>query len=275
MTNDSYTFDNAELQARFCPPGSPLRRQQERMKEMLRQFDLICTRHHIPYWISSGTLLGCVRHRGFIPWDDDLDIEMLRPHYLRLLKILPHELPEWMELQTRNTDAHYFYSYAKLRDLRSHLSEPNGYDRIFRLRGIYIDIFPQERIPLWMQRLSCHTLGHVYRILKNPKLPTAEQTRQVALWWRINHWLVYPLMRLLCLFYPSQLVRHTYGVPFHTACHLKEVFPLGRAKFEDIEVSVPHDSDAYLKRKYGDYMRLPPLSQLSPHVAECQFLDEE
>ena len=67
-----------ELRARFNPDGSLLRRHQLRMLEMLTYIDGVCVQHDIPYWLSSGTLLGAVRHGGFIPWDDDVDIELLR-----------------------------------------------------------------------------------------------------------------------------------------------------------------------------------------------------
>ncbi len=273
MPNNPYHFDPAELRARFNPEGSPLRRQQNRMKDMLRVLDEICRRHDIPYWISSGTLLGCIRHGGFIPWDDDLDVELMRKDYLRLLRILPRELPEWMELQSRDTDPNYFFSYAKLRDRGSLLKETNDYDRIFRMRGIYIDLFPQEKCPRWMQKLSCHTIGHVYKILKDKRLAEAEKIKSVNRWYRLNHCFIYPLMRMVNSLFPSLLVRHTYGVPFHTACHVDEVFPIGRARFEDIEVNVPHDSDAYLKRKYGDYLRLPDIERIAPHVADCKFYE--
>ena len=82
---------NEELRARFNPEGSLLRRQQMRMLEILLEVDKICKRHNIPYWLSSGTLIGAMRHDGFIPWDDDLDIEMMRTDYLRLMKVLPSE----------------------------------------------------------------------------------------------------------------------------------------------------------------------------------------
>lgn len=273
MLKDPYHFDPAELKERFNPEGSPLRRQQHRMKAMLQVLDHICQKHHIPYWISSGTLLGCVRHGGFIPWDDDLDVEMMRKDYKRLLQLLPGELPEWMELQCRRTDPNYFFSYAKLRDKNSLLEETNGYDRIFKMRGIYIDIFPQEKCPLWMQRLSKHTIGHIYKVLKDGRLSEAERLRKVNWWYGLNHRFIYPVMRALSLLYPSLLVRHTFGVPFHTACHVDEVFPIGRARFEDIEVCVPHDSDAYLKRKFGDYLRLPDIDALKPHVSQCIFYE--
>lgn len=100
---------DSELRKRFNPDGSLLRRQQLRMLELLEVIDVICRKHQIPYWLSSGTLIGAARHKGFIPWDDDLDIEMLRSDYLRLLKVLPQELPDNLALQTNETDPNYIY----------------------------------------------------------------------------------------------------------------------------------------------------------------------
>ena len=101
-----------ELRERFNPDGSLLRRQQLRMLELLEAVDLVCKKYDIPYWLSSGTLIGAVRHQGFIPWDDDLDIEMLREDYLRLMKVLPEELPDKFVLQTHETDPNYISNYV-------------------------------------------------------------------------------------------------------------------------------------------------------------------
>ena len=136
-----------ELRERFNPDGSLLRRQQLRMLELLEAVDLVCKKYDIPYWLSSGTLIGAVRHQGFIPWDDDLDIEMLREDYLRLMKVLPEELPDKFVLQTHETDPNYISNYAKVRDMNSYLEETNAYDRIWKYQGVYIDIFSLERIP--------------------------------------------------------------------------------------------------------------------------------
>lgn len=115
-----------------------------RMLEILVEVDKICKKHDIPYWLSSGTLIGAFRHNGFIPWDDDLDIEMLRKDYLRLLQVLPDELPDWLALQNDETDPAYFFFFTKVRDRRSRMLEQNGYDRMWQEQGIFIDILPVE-----------------------------------------------------------------------------------------------------------------------------------
>ena len=73
----------SSLRARFNPPGSALRQAQLKMLDILVEVDRICRRNNISYWLSSGTLIGAARHGGFIPWDDDIDIEMLLPDYKR------------------------------------------------------------------------------------------------------------------------------------------------------------------------------------------------
>lgn len=72
------TFDADELKARFNPEGSMVRRHQYRMLEMVVVLDRICKKHNIPYFLYGGTLLGALRHNGFIPWDDDIDLGMMR-----------------------------------------------------------------------------------------------------------------------------------------------------------------------------------------------------
>ena len=72
-----------ELHKKYNPDGSDLRRMQMRMLDMLKEVDRICKKYDIPYWLSGGTLLGSVRHGGFIPWDDDLDIELMEDDFQR------------------------------------------------------------------------------------------------------------------------------------------------------------------------------------------------
>ena len=92
MENQTRQYSNEELRARFNPEGSQLWKHQQRMVELLLAFDAICKRHHIRYWLIGGTLIGAARHQGFIPWDDDMDVQMLREDYLKMIEILPREV---------------------------------------------------------------------------------------------------------------------------------------------------------------------------------------
>lgn len=266
-------MDQTYLRERFNPEGSLLRRQQNRMTEMLLVLDDICRRHNIQYWLCAGTLLGVVRHGGYIPWDDDLDVEMMRPDYERLLKILSNELPDNLQLQTPDTDSGYFYAYAKLRDRRSHLEETNRYDRIFDMQGIYIDIFPMERIPQCLRWVSCRTLGRCYKVLKRTDLSDEEARRRVRRIYRLNEKFVFPLLRAISRLLPTRKIRYSFGIPYDDVRLDSYMFPLKQQEFEGHPFPVPHDCDAYLKGKFGDYMRLPDLDTLHQHSSTLTIDD--
>lgn len=267
---------NWGLRMKFNPDGSLLRRQQMRMLEILDEVDRICKQHDIKYWLSSGTLIGALRHNGFVPWDDDLDIEMMRSDYLRLLKVLPDELPDWLALQSDETDENYFFYYAKVRDRRSYLSEGNQYDRIWKEKGVYIDIFPMETQPIWLHKLTEKTVGHMYKIWRT-STDDGKAIQQVRRIFNINNRLVFPclrsLLRLVASVFPMKTITSGMGIPYHNRRYAAEIFPLTTHDFEGRAFPVPHDADAHLRHLYGDYMQLPDLSKLAPHVARLEFYD--
>ena len=263
---------NEELRQRFNPEGSLLRRQQMRMLDLLLEVDRICKKHSIPYWLGSGTLLGAIRHRGFIPWDDDLDIEMLWSDYQRLLEVLPMELPPTMALQCMRTDRNYFYFYAKVRDRRSHLEEVNQYDRFWKEKGIYIDVFPIHRHPTWVHLLSEKLQGHVYKIIRLMGESDREMWK-VRLITQMNEKFFYPIMRALCCFSKA---KHTlaFGIPFHSLRPVEYILPLTEAEFEGHFFPVPKDCHSILTLLYGDYMQLPDIDKLQLHVGKLEIYDE-
>ena len=263
---------NKALREKYNPEGSLLRRQQMRMLEILLEIDRICKKHGISYWLSSGTLIGAARHGGFIPWDDDLDIEMMREDYDRLMKVLPDELPQTMALQTHETDSTYFFYYAKIRDRRSLLAEGNNYDRMWKEQGIYIDIFPLERQPLAIHKISEKTVGHMYKIWRTCTDDTVG-IRKVMRWFHFNRRFVFPVLRMLCRMSGTEVITSGMGIPYHNPRYARDIFPLGTLKFEGIEFPVPHDYDHMLRLMYGDYMKLPPEESITAHCARLEFLD--
>ena len=125
-----------------------LRQAQLKMLTMLEQIDAICQRHNLDYWLEGGTLLGAIRHQGFIPWDDDLDISMPRESYNAFIKIAPNELPDYMWLQTAQTDPGYFNLSVplKIRDRNSRLIELHETGNEPYQQGIFVDVFVYDKM---------------------------------------------------------------------------------------------------------------------------------
>ena len=122
-----------------------LKDAQKIMLEILIEVDRICMKNNIEYWLADGTLLGAVRHRGFIPWDDDIDICMLKEEYNKFLEIAPKELKEKFFLQTSKYDKNYNFLYPKIRDRNSIFIEKYDSNQEKFHQGLNLDIFVMDR----------------------------------------------------------------------------------------------------------------------------------
>ncbi len=256
-----------KLRAEYNPEGSDLRRQQMRMLEILLHIDKICKEHNIKYWLSSGTMLGAVRHGGFIPWDDDLDIEMMREDYLKFEKVFK-ETDDYI-LQTHKNDTLYLGPYAKVRDKHSILIEHYDGEQ-YKYKGVFVDVFPMEYthkfmsfityVPIWlMQKFSGRCLNSkaktaIFKILKH------------------CYFIIIALLRVLMRVIPGKQLCYSYG----TWCYKEdrertEVFPLGMVEFEGYKFPAPGNADGYLRRLYGNYMQIPDTKDT--HVKTIEFLE--
>ena len=249
-------FDPKELRAKYNPEGSLLYRMQERMLVVLEVIDKICQRHNLPYWLSGGSMLGAVRHQGFIPWDDDLDIEMLRPDFERLMQILPNELPSDMALQWHTTDPNYFFGFAKIRDRHSQLFERNGYDRVWKEHGIFIDIFPLERVPRPIKQLSLLTLGHTYKMMRTAQNPESVMWKVRALA-AFNRNVIFPVLRLISKVYRTKYYDFALGIPYFQKSIESDYLPVRRVAYEGTTAPIMKEAEKCLAYRYGDYMQLP------------------
>jgi lipopolysaccharide cholinephosphotransferase len=127
-------------------PGIDLERLQRHQLQVALHVRNLCERHGIRYFLVAGTLLGAVRHQGFIPWDDDLDIGMLREDYDRFIELAQNELPEDYFVQTYMSDPFMPLPYAKIRVNGTVLREVASRDCQWH-SGIFIDIFPFDGVP--------------------------------------------------------------------------------------------------------------------------------
>ena len=247
----------AQLRAKYNPDGSLLRKGQLRMLEILKIVDGICRKHKISYWLSSGTLLGAVRHGGFVPWDDDLDIEMLREDYLKLIPILKKELPNNLILQDGEVEEKYPYLFVKVRDKNSLIKESNGYQ--LKNEGLFIDIFPLEKsfYPLFV-------IGHKMYMFLCFRFYSNDIVYKFN--YSILQKIIYPFFRFLSSFKSDDVLRHTYGMGFRKSRNENDIFPLIELQFEGYSFYAPKNYDVYLNKMFGDYMNLPEIKSCHGNI---------
>jgi lipopolysaccharide cholinephosphotransferase len=249
---------------------------------MLKIIDYICQKHDISYWLCSGTLLGAVRHKGFIPWDDDLDISMLRDDYERFIEVAVTELPGDMMLQTRETDPNYHYLPlpCKVRDKKSFILTP-AYEDDACEKGLYIDVFPVDRYHLnpFVFRAECMMKAYdrfICKCLDSVYYAHESRTRKFLSYFHpVFHFLVVRYMR-----FAKKIIQRNKKLG--TDCYLgagfdtlwkryfkyDDIYPLIRIDFEDALFYAPHSPDIYLKTLYGaDYMTPPPESKRTCHAS--------
>lgn len=254
-----------QLRERFNPEGSMLRKQQLRMLEILLYIDKICKENNIKYWLSSGTLLGAVRHGGFIPWDDDLDIEMLREDYEKFLKVFTDN--DNYALQTYKSDENYFRTFAKVRDLHSEISEFE-LDRYYKYRGLYVDIFSIERVPKYI----CRLYGGVFEVIGRWRRKCGDNKflwHILKCFQKITLWTI-PIARPIFRIFTKDL-HHSYGSGFLKERHIEDIHPLTSVQFEGYTFPAPNNIDSYLSLIYGDYKQLPDIDSFVIHTSSCIF----
>lgn len=257
----------------YNPEGSEIRKLQLKMLEILEVVTSIANKHGIPYWLSGGTLLGAARHGGFIPWDDDIDIELLLSDYKKLLKILERELPADLYLQTPK-DKGYRLLFSKVRDRNSIVFEEDDAIDNYTEKGIYIDIFPEERSYKPLKNIVDFFYGRSYRRLKRGK-----PFQSLSYFYEFSLSLIlYPIGILLiciargiCSVTQPDNILHSYGIGNTTNHHASYMFPLSTIVFEGKTFSAPNSTHRYLSKQYGNYMKIPPKDKRATHFLQVKY----
>lgn len=258
-----------------------IRELQLKELEILKEFIRVCNILNLKYFLGNGTLIGCIRHQGFIPWDDDIDVNMPREDYDKFMQEGQKILKSEYFLQNYKTDKEYTQAFAKIRNSETTFIESTVKELNIN-HGVYIDIFPldgynpKEKIinMLNEKRIALYNvkIAKIYSIYKEPN------TMKQKLIERISNTIYNKTSTNQLLEKEEKIARrHEYNKSEYVCCHSwnpapsklympKEYFGKGVIKeFEGIKVKVPENYDAYLKRIYGNYMELPPEEKRIAH----------
>ncbi len=273
-----------------------VRKLQMEQLDILAQVDKVCKDHNLTYFAVGGTALGAVRHRGFIPWDDDVDIAMPRADYDRFLEIAARELPEKYRVQHFSTEPATPFYFAKVRKSGTLFVEYPVKDLPIH-QGIFIDIFPFDALSdvAWQRKLHYRLSRITYRMFSCKVMKSRNDPRMEALGIhkrglkyyarRALHLLVLPiptawLYRLMdrCLRWFNGRDTESIGYPVskYLVMAKKDLYPIQSMAFEGTTVPMAANYEVYLKHKYGNYMKLPPEDKRYGHLPyRVEFETEE
>lgn len=240
--------------------------------EILEVVANICEKNGITYCLQGGTLLGAIRHNGFIPWDDDIDITMPRKDFEKFIRVCAKELPKDYFLQSYKTDKNSYKPYAKVRKNGTLFIETTD-DIIPGHQGIFIDIFP-------LDNTSSESGKNVF--IKNKILCNVNNIMMIKAGLHKRSAIKTIIAKALPMFFLQRLQQFLMKLAGNekdlylasmggTLDIVKQTFPKNtyfppvKHKFEKGEFYIPFDSDYYLKRVYGDYMKLPPEEKRHMH----------
>ena len=248
------------------------RKLQLKLLEIMQIFHEVCLKHNITYYMLGGTMLGAVRHKGFIPWDDDMDVGLPRDDYDRLLNLPQKEWPSNIKIKTPYNSKDLIFPYSKIMDTNTTLIE----DRLDGIvEGIYIDIFPLDgagnsffsakfrfKIHYWNQGLLYNNQDHGEKRTALRRLVQRYARKQDVkeLYFKTEKW-----MRSSS-YDSSSIVGNYSGSWGFKEFTKKEVMGVPISyDFEGLKLYGANMPDEYLTSLYGNYMELPPVENRKSH----------
>lgn len=251
-----------------------IKRVQAKLLDMALIIADILDKHSIPHVISYGTLLGAVRHGGFIPWDDDFDFNVFNEYYDDAIAYLREELPKDLFVEDRESEPKYFHAWAHVKDINSRAYCGHFWqDGVYTHQGISVDLYRIEKVKLkdLIVRVEEENLKYISR---RKELGLMDETEVAARLEGLKY-IISEFKRINIDSADEKVVnREVYATLYsnRTYYEIDNIFPLRRYKFENAEFWGPNDYNEVLTREYWNYMDLPPEERRVPHYSEVEFL---
>ncbi len=282
------TKKNTQSELEQINSSKKLSEVQVFMLDMLKQLVALFEQNNIRYYMIGGTLLGAIRHKGFIPWDDDIDLAIPREDYDRLLNDLGKKLPPNMKLRTYDDDSYHHYYFARIVDTRYRIRREGSLKE--REEELWIDLFPLDGLPRNPAKRAWHkfrllALKLKYHFASFDKVNLLRPNRPLYQRIIIKAYMIWPfktrksykevLDKIDKLLKKAPLEKSDYymefmgsTIPFRETL-TREQYGTGTLyDFEDMKLKGPDDALFYLSHVYGDYMSLPPADKRNYHAAE-------
>lgn len=249
-----------------------LKHLQEVQMMIFKDFIKICEDNNLTYFIYGGSLLGAIRHGGFIPWDDDIDVIMFRKDFDKLNKIMEKNLDKKYDFYNVLNEKTYFYTFARL-TLKGTLFAEWWANQVDYTPNIFIDIFildniPNNRIKRFFHMKSSFILNQLtmYSYIKFDNFSKLKKIIQQTAYYLLKLMPISPqYIKKKCVntFEKYKNEDCNQVCDFPAVCQMpiydkKDWLPVEKIMFEDIEVNIPNNPDKILTTIYGNYMELPP-----------------
>lgn len=262
---------------------------QEVELNLYKEFKRICEVHHLMYFAIGGTCIGTVRHKGFIPWDDDIDVAMPIEDYKKFIEIAPDELPPTIELYLIDEHPHWFRNFIKIHDSNTTFAEADSKDHLDRYTGVYMDIMPVYGMPKGRirQMVKSYINDYYQYMNRRQRIPYTNGRHFIDYLTKILRFVHGKKRNELTLY--NELIDRCFGkyafsnsdkVLFgwrdrienaHLAFSYRTVFDYAdfastiELPFEDTTMRIPIGYDHYMTTEFGDYMKLPPEEKRITH----------
>lgn len=256
------------------------------------EFAAICDKHNLRYYLLEGNAIGAVRHKGFVPWDDDIDVAMPRPDYERFISECLDDLPPNLKFLDWNNAPEFTLSFGKIQETRREIVEGIENRVGFQLsNGLYIDILvldgcPKGGLALFVYKYKLFILEAMFR--SKMRTFASESCRGKRIW-LLGRVLSIALFWVSADCVKAWIETHMRSIPFEDAemtwraggaVRVQWVFPrriwngVVMHEFDTINAPLPKGYDEYLRIQYGDYMKLPPPEKQVPshsYAARCPW----